>query len=208
MGLRFGIFDDDDGVSLFVSEAEFAIIEADEDAVVGRGGTGEGEIGEDAHVEDSLTRGAFCADLGDDDGATVWNLVERRVGDSFVERAAFARASFLSARIGSFFGSERARFEESDESVHAFVGEGVFEAASFFASFVGGHAEDIVEELEKQDVTGVDAAGGDFSYFGELNRFALDVGEVAHIGESFESKRDRRRLDGACGGDIANAGFV
>ena len=65
-----------------------------------------------------------------------------------------------------------------------------------------------MEELEEEDVFCIDASGGDFSFFGELDGFALDVGEEAHFGESFEGGRDGGSLDAAGGGDIADAGFI
>ena len=73
-GLRVVACDDDDGVDLLVSEVERVVVEVDADAVVGGGGSGEGDVWENAHVEDGLSFCAFCADLRDDDGGfcRVW----------------------------------------------------------------------------------------------------------------------------------------
>ena len=75
-GLRVVACDDDDGVDLLVCEVERVVVEVDADAVVGGGGSGEGDVWENAHVEDGLSFCAFCADLRDHDGVAVGDFVE------------------------------------------------------------------------------------------------------------------------------------
>lgn len=84
----------------------------------------------------------------------------------------------------------------------------MFEAASFFACFFGGHAEDIVKELEKQDMPGINASRGNFSRFGQADGFALNIGEVTEIGEPLEGRGNGGRFYGTCSCDIAYTRFI
>ena len=105
-GLRVVACDDDDGVDLLVGEVERVVVEVDADAVVGGGGSGEGDVWENAHVEDGLSFCAFCADLRDDDGVAVGDFVECSVWDGFVDGAAGAGARLFRAGVGVCVGDE------------------------------------------------------------------------------------------------------
>lgn len=114
--------DDDDRMDLLVGQEKFVIIEVDANAIVGRGGSDEGDIRDNSHIENGLTFCAFGTNLSDDDGMTVGDFVQCCMGNRFVSWARCARILWILRTVGRGFAEERARFEELDEPIHAFIG--------------------------------------------------------------------------------------